>query len=80
MNQSNKMLLGGMKIVILPEMKIQVKTHRNRYINLIFKKLYGYRTEYLLDEDKPIVVIGGTMYLRDKNTYETLKECCDEVV
>lgn len=80
MNQFNNILFSGMNVEILPCTKVQVKTHRNRLINWIFKKMYGYRNEYILSEDNPAVVVGNTIYLRDEQTYELLKECCDEVV
>lgn len=69
----------GMNVEILPCMKVQVKTHHNRLINWIFKKMYGYRNEYILDEYTPAVVVGNTIYLRDESVVEILKECCDEV-
>lgn len=78
MNEINKMLLGGMRIEILPERKVQVKTHRIRLINWIFKKLYGYKPEYMLDENTPAVVVGDTIYLRNKGVYEALKESFSE--
>lgn len=76
----SRTLMMGMNVEILPCTKVQVKTHRNRLINWIFKKMYGYRNKYILDENTPVVVVGNTIYLRDEQTYDLLKECCDEVV
>lgn len=78
--QIHKALMMGMNVEILPCTKVQVKTHRNRLVNWIFKKLYGFRDVYILSEDNPAVVVGNTIYLRDEQTYELLKECCEEVM
>ena len=79
-NQISRALMMGMNVEILPCTKVQVKTSRIGPLNWIFKKLYGYKNEYILDENTPAVVVGNTIYLRDEQTYELLKECCDEVM
>lgn len=78
MNEINKMSFGGMNVEILPPRKVQVKTHRIRLINWIFKKLYGYTEKYMLNENTPAVVVGNTIYLRNESVYELLKESLGE--
>ena len=68
---------NGMQVIVIPPRKVQVKTHRNKLINWVFKKLYGYMNEYLLDEKTPAVIVDKTIYLRDESVLNDLKELCE---
>ena len=52
----------------------QKKCHKNRFINWIFKKLYGYEEKSYLDDEHCMIFTNNTIYVKDTETLELLKE------
>ena len=67
--------LYGMNCTIGPSIKKQVKTSRNRLLNWLYKKLYGYIDEPI--QEIPVVIIPSKnkVIFRDEETFNKAKDC-----
>lgn len=67
--------LYGMDCIIGPSIKKQVKTSRNKILNWIYKKLYGYIEEPI--QETPVVVIPSKnkVIFKDEETFNKAKDC-----
>jgi hypothetical protein len=66
--------MSGMWCIIASHKK-QKKTSKYKFINWIYKKIYGYEEVSYMPEGVNVVHHGDTLYFRDEKTYKSvLKE------
>lgn len=54
---------------------VQKKASRNRFVNWIYKRIYGYDQKYYIADGS--VIRMGTVLLMNPNTYKSLKGVLD---
>lgn len=58
--------------IIAPQIKRQKKTNKYRVINWIYKKLYGYKYESIIQSD--VMMFDGKLMFKDKEIYDRVKD------
>lgn len=58
--------------IIAPKIKRQKKTNKYRVINWIYKKLYGYKYESIIQSD--VMMFDGKLMFKDKEIYDRVKD------
>ena len=69
-----KETLYGMRCIIAPSFKRQVKTSRCKLINWIYKKVYGYVEESVQEQDIIHLPYMNQLIFKDKETFDRVKE------
>ena len=68
----DKMILGS-PCIIAQQIKKQKKTSRCKFLNWIYKKVYGYKYESMLPEGTDFIFYDGKYIFKDEETYDKLK-------
>lgn len=61
----------GIPILFCPEYQVQKKSSRFKIIHWIYKKIYGFKTEYTMPTGQ-IIYMNDSLVM-SKETYENLK-------
>ena len=62
------------KIIVLPDKKVQIRTHKKKRINKKWAKRYGVKRlkNQLLKNNQMLIMASGEVYMNEE-TYSTLK-------
>lgn len=63
------------KIIVLPDKKVQIRTHKKKRINKKWAKRYGVKRlkNQLLNNNQMLIMASGEVYMNEE-TYSTLKK------
>lgn len=70
-------LICGMQVIIVPEKKVQRKTHKKKRINKKWAKRYGYKHIKSMEDDNIYLIPGHNQIIMNRNTYNNLKNAKD---
>ncbi len=68
--------MKGFPVVIIPGNQVQVKTHKNRLINYLYKKKYGFKTVEKIEKGK-VMLFSGELHM-SRETYEIIEQALAE--
>lgn len=78
MNEADK-LFYGMQCVIAPSIKRRVKTSRFKILDWIYKKIYGYVEESMIESDMIHIPWENKIMFKDKETMDRVMKIISEV-
>ena len=70
-------LICGMQVIIVPEKKVQRKTHKKKRINKKWAKRYGYKYIKSMEDDNIYMLPKDNKLIMNRSTYDNLKHVKD---
>ena len=70
-------LICGMQVIIVPEKKVQRKTHKKKRINKKWAKRYGYKYIESMEDDNIYMLPKDNKLIMNRSTYDNLKHVKD---
>ena len=70
-------LICGMQVIIVPEKKVQRKTHKKKRINKKWAKRYGYKHIKAMEDENIYLIPWHNQIIMNRNTYNNLKNAKD---
>lgn len=78
MEKTNKFFYG-VQCVIAPQIKRRVKTSKFKILDWIYKKVYGYYEESVIESDMIHLPWENKIVFKDRETMDRIKKSIDEV-
>lgn len=69
--------LLGYRCILLPEYRVQKKTHKNAILNWILKVIFGYTTSYPVKKD--MIIVHDMIYFKTEEQYQRAVKLVDDI-
>lgn len=69
--------LLGYRCILLPEYRVQKKTHKNAILNWILKVIFGYTTSYPVKKD--MIIVHDVIYFKTEEQYQRAVKLVNDI-